>query len=566
MAVINVGRQTSPLEGILGIMGGLGQGAQAVKQERDAQQLQALGLLAKNPGVEIVPADPGEAQMSPLMERITGGPTYRSSGGAPVVSLGGIPITLRQRPDIFAGAGAPAPTTTSPVMAPAAPPGMTPSGEVIPPSSPLYAGAPITQGPLHPAGVGMPERMGAPASESPQPGMRPNVPRPLPVPGTPEMAQYDTSRERYIAQHPQVMDAMRVYSRFRDERSAQQVVDAKLKVGQLFDTLWEKSYEQQRGTQNDTQAIRGEYWKVASNMPMGPERSRILTALSDPNATREQILAMTPFIPGAEQLKQDFEMRKLGMTQGFQRNERLGGEQFQEGQQGRQFWQQTSERLGGQDFQEGQQQRKFTEERMKQLPKVRMALRGLEEQHGIVEQDIGRALDLANRNFTTGFLGGPASKIQGTPAYNLARTLDTIRANIGFDKLSSMREASPTGGALGQVSDFENRMLQSVFGSLDQAQSNQQIVDNLIRLQKVMQDNKQARTEAFQADFGDLLGGGKPQSRQQSQGAKSGQAPAGPGMVIPKTKAEELLGKLPAGVSRKQAIANWQKQGITIGQ
>ena len=47
----------------------------------------------------------------------------------------------------------------------------------------------------------------------------------------------------------------------------------------------------------------------------------------------------------------------------------------------------------------------------------------------------------------------------------------TIKGNVGFDKLQAMREASPTGGALGQVSELELKLLMSTIGSLDQAQN-----------------------------------------------------------------------------------------------
>jgi hypothetical protein len=61
--------------------------------------------------------------------------------------------------------------------------------------------------------------------------------------------------------------------------------------------------------------------------------------------------------------------------------------------------------------------------------------------------------------------------------------LDGVRANIGFDKLQAMRAASPTGGALGQVSDSENKLLQSTLGSLTQAQSREQFKYTLDRLE-----------------------------------------------------------------------------------
>lgn len=93
-------------------------------------------------------------------------------------------------------------------------------------------------------------------------------------------------------------------------------------------------------------------------------------------------------------------------------------------------------------------------------------------QADVVNNTIGLARDLVGDDqWTTGISGSVLSNVPGTDAHTLSQRLDTIRANIGFDKLQAMREASPTGGALGQVSEMENRLLQAVYGSLNQAQS-----------------------------------------------------------------------------------------------
>jgi hypothetical protein len=78
--------------------------------------------------------------------------------------------------------------------------------------------------------------------------------------------------------------------------------------------------------------------------------------------------------------------------------------------------------------------------------------------------------------------------IPATQAHDLVKVIDTVKANVGFDKLQQMRAASPTGGALGQVSDFENRMLQSVLGNLETSQSQEQLLYNLRRLNDVYLD------------------------------------------------------------------------------
>jgi hypothetical protein len=104
----------------------------------------------------------------------------------------------------------------------------------------------------------------------------------------------------------------------------------------------------------------------------------------------------------------------------------------------------------------------------------------------IVNDSVDRALGLISP-FTTGF-GAYLKNIPASDAKSLDTTLETIKANIGFDKLQAMREASPTGGALGQVSERELTSLQAVFGNLDQSQKDEDLKYNLMMLQAIYND------------------------------------------------------------------------------
>ena len=118
----------------------------------------------------------------------------------------------------------------------------------------------------------------------------------------------------------------------------------------------------------------------------------------------------------------------------------------------------------------------------------------------VVNDDIDRAFELVQED-KNGFLSNlfsgdlPAtgwgtllSAIPGSDANILKNRLMTIKANISFDKLQAMREESPTGGALGQVSTFELQNLMAVFGSLEQSQDANELSYNLRRVQKVYND------------------------------------------------------------------------------
>jgi hypothetical protein len=81
---------------------------------------------------------------------------------------------------------------------------------------------------------------------------------------------------------------------------------------------------------------------------------------------------------------------------------------------------------------------------------------------------------------TVGAFSNLFRMIPGTAAHNLEKDLDTVRANVGFDRLQQMREGSKTGGALGNVSEKENLLLQATAGAVDPSQSADQFRRNLM--------------------------------------------------------------------------------------
>ena len=142
-------------------------------------------------------------------------------------------------------------------------------------------------------------------------------------------------------------------------------------------------------------------------------------------------------------------------------------------------------------------------ERIKTYPKARETFKSLSTQWDNVESTIDKAIDKVSP-FTAG-MGAWASSIPATPQKDLKETLGTIRANIGFDKLQDMRANSPTGGALGQVSDLENKLLQAVQGSLDQSQSSAQLKENLQTVKATLQKLRAQKEFAFKFDYKDII-------------------------------------------------------------
>ena len=106
-----------------------------------------------------------------------------------------------------------------------------------------------------------------------------------------------------------------------------------------------------------------------------------------------------------------------------------------------------------------------------------------------------------------GFGGKILSNIAGSDAYDFNARLETIKANIGFDKLQAMRDASPTGGALGQVSEMELKQLNASMGNLDIGQSPEQLRENLIAVREQYIRTIRA-IEAQRQGYRQMQGGG----------------------------------------------------------
>ena len=122
---------------------------------------------------------------------------------------------------------------------------------------------------------------------------------------------------------------------------------------------------------------------------------------------------------------------------------------------------------------------------------------------------IGKVDEALNQvgDFNVGFWGRTLGIIPGTSSYNLKKTIDTIKSNVGFQALQAMREASPTGGALGQVAVQELDMLQSTIASLDIGQSKSQLTQNLSEVKQRFENVKAtiiAEEEGLEITYDDV--------------------------------------------------------------
>ena len=83
---------------------------------------------------------------------------------------------------------------------------------------------------------------------------------------------------------------------------------------------------------------------------------------------------------------------------------------------------------------------------------------------------VDKAMGLTDDYWVVGY--DVAKMLPTTDARELQGYVNTLQANLAFDRLQEMRNASKTGGALGQVSNIELGLLQSSVATLDPGSKN----------------------------------------------------------------------------------------------
>lgn len=130
------------------------------------------------------------------------------------------------------------------------------------------------------------------------------------------------------------------------------------------------------------------------------------------------------------------------------------------------------------------------------------ALDDFEAKQEVVNTAIDEAIRIASRYPTA---TGPQTTLPGgnllPGAADLTAQLETITGNIGFDALQQMRENSPTGGALGNVSDNEGKRLNATLGAVSQEQTRNQFIAGLRRIKSQLAAAAKRTRAAYDEDF-----------------------------------------------------------------
>lgn len=90
----------------------------------------------------------------------------------------------------------------------------------------------------------------------------------------------------------------------------------------------------------------------------------------------------------------------------------------------------------------------------------------------IVTSATQRALGANDKRILGGVLGSLAAYNPSTPNAEVYRQVDVLKANAKVENLQAMRAESPTGGALGSVTEGETKMLADQAGALDPSSPN----------------------------------------------------------------------------------------------
>jgi hypothetical protein len=102
----------------------------------------------------------------------------------------------------------------------------------------------------------------------------------------------------------------------------------------------------------------------------------------------------------------------------------------------------------------------------------------------------------------SGFGGELVSAVPGTQAANAKAILDKLKNRSFVANINEMRAASPTGAAVGAVTEREGARFENLIASLSQAQTYDQLKRQLVELDNFLLETSSATKNAYEQDFG----------------------------------------------------------------
>jgi hypothetical protein len=150
---------------------------------------------------------------------------------------------------------------------------------------------------------------------------------------------------------------------------------------------------------------------------------------------------------------------------------------------------------------------KERQNREAKYPQATAAVKTFESTTDTLVKDLQRLASHPGLGSITGIAAGRLPGI--TPAGREAEALfDKIVARGGFQELMNMRNQSPTGGALGNVSNEEGRRLQAAFAALDRRQDAPSVRKAVADAIEQLQGAKARVRDAYDMTYEYRQGGG----------------------------------------------------------
>ena len=147
----------------------------------------------------------------------------------------------------------------------------------------------------------------------------------------------------------------------------------------------------------------------------------------------------------------------------------------------------------------GAQRAKLAATKQKEQQLLRANEAGIDQTIALIDSILSRKGDFGG---VTG-MGAMGARIPGTKWADLAAALDTLRGRSAFGALQQMRANSPTGGALGSVTERELGLLQNSETQLQNTQSPEALANGLEAYKRVLQETKRRMREGLDEFYQD---------------------------------------------------------------
>lgn len=136
-------------------------------------------------------------------------------------------------------------------------------------------------------------------------------------------------------------------------------------------------------------------------------------------------------------------------------------------------------------------------------PQATFAAKSVLDGLGRAEQQIDKLLQAPGLDNITGPVAGRTLNLTGS-ATNAQSLLESLKSMISVQELQRMRDASKTGGAVGNVTEKEWPRLEAQWGALQQAQTTDEFKKRLQDVRETMRRMQSNARQAYETTYGKL--------------------------------------------------------------